>query len=118
MSYPAQNRPYNTDPSENAPLLGVPTQPAPYPGPLSPSPYGDDGTHPRKPADDRDAERKRTTRRAIAGCCLVVLFVVALAIFLGIWESGWADSDPRAVAASVLSRSPIIGSLMCLPISE
>ena len=86
MSYPRQS-------AENAPLLGVPTQPAPYPGPLSPSPYNDNPAAPRKPLDERDAQRKHTTRRAIAACCLVTIFVIALAIFLGIWESGWTEGS-------------------------
>nr|AXF50746.1 dipeptidase [Inonotus obliquus] len=107
MSYPRQS-------AENAPLLGVPTQPAPYPGPLSPSLYNDPNTS-RKPLDEREAQRKHTARRAIAACCLVVVFIIALAIFLGIWESGWTDSDPRAVASAVLSRSPIIDGHIDLP---
>ncbi|KAL5514515.1 hypothetical protein ACEPAG_2604 [Sanghuangporus baumii] len=108
MSYPAH--------SENAPLLGVSMQPAPYPGPLSPSPYGDNTRlTPGKPANSRETERKHATRRAIAGCCLVVVFIVSLAVFLGIWESGRIDSDPQAVAAAVLARSPLIDGHIDLP---
>lgn len=107
MSYPAQ--PYNTAPPERQPLL-APGQPAPYPGPLSPSPYGDQNgaPPPRKPMTDRELERSHTRRRAIAGCCLVVLFTIALAVFLGVWESGVFDSDPRAVAHDILKHSPVI----------
>ncbi|EJC97689.1 uncharacterized protein FOMMEDRAFT_149633 [Fomitiporia mediterranea MF3/22] len=113
MSYPA--RPYNTGPSENAPLLGVPTQPAPYPGPLSPSPYANDAPNARKPPNDRYEESRHTRRRTIAACCIVTVFIIALAVFLGIWESGITDSDPRAVAHDVLAHSPVIDGHIDLP---
>ena len=109
MSRQPQTGPY--DASERAPLLAVntnPNRPAPYPGPLSPSPYGPANSEPeprRKPTQEENRSHYR--RRAGAACCLVVLFVIALAVVLGVWDDGLPD-DPREAARELLAKSPVI----------
>ena len=102
MSGMPQPEPYNT--SERAPLIN--SRPAPYPGPLSPSPYGEPN---RKPTEEEN--RAHFRRRGAAACCLVVLFAIALAVVLGVWDSGLPD-DPREAARELLSHSPAIVRLL------
>lgn len=61
----------------------------------------------RKPTPTHEESRGHYRRRAGAACCLVLLFVIALAVVLGVWDDGLSD-DPLEAARELLAKSPVI----------